>query len=59
MSSERLRLLLVISSERLLLLLVIMVGGFNIVVVIMLGSVIVRAAGVGAEDADVGFRVLT
>ncbi len=31
--------------------------GFN-VVVIMLGSVVVRAAVVGAEDADVGFRVL-
>jgi len=24
----------------------------------MIGSVIVRAAGVGAEDTDVGFRVL-
>jgi hypothetical protein len=57
-SSERLRLLLVISSERLrlLLLLVIMVGGFNVVIIML--SVVVRAAGVGAKDADVGFRVL-
>jgi hypothetical protein len=34
-----------------------MVGAFN-GVVIMLGNVVVRAAVVGAEDADVGFRVL-
>jgi hypothetical protein len=35
-----------------------MVGGVNVVVVIMLGRVIVRSAGVGAEDAAVVVRVL-